>query len=97
MVSKPSTSSFSKWGLLEADGITEDLLLTTVLPGKRVDFDHCVISADFIYESCMYSVLIFTVRSVWLDYLHAKLWSVMNYHLASGEENVRNLCIFMLG
>ena len=36
-----------------------------MLPGKRVDFDHCVVSADFIHESCMYSVLIFyTVRSM---------------------------------
>ena len=36
-----------------------------MLPGKRVHFDHCVVSADFIYESCMYSVLIFcTVRSM---------------------------------
>ena len=37
----------------------------TVLLGKRVDFDHCVVSADFSCESCMYSVLIlYTVRSM---------------------------------
>ena len=35
----------------------------TVLPGKRVDFDHCVVSADFTCESCMYSVsILYTVR-----------------------------------
>ena len=38
---------------------------TTVLPGKRVDFDHCVVSADFTCESCMYSVsILYTVRSM---------------------------------
>ena len=42
-----------------------DLPSTTVLPGKRVDFDHCVVSADFTCESCMYSVsILYTVRSM---------------------------------
>ena len=37
----------------------------TVLPGKRVDSDHCVVSADFMCESCMYSVsILYTVRSM---------------------------------
>ena len=37
----------------------------TVLPGKRVHFDHCVVSADFTCESCMYSVsILYTVRSM---------------------------------
>ena len=37
----------------------------TVLPGKRVDFDHCVVSVDCTYESCTYSVsLLYTVRSM---------------------------------
>ena len=29
----------------------------TVLLGKRVDFDHCVVSADFTSETCILSVL----------------------------------------
>ena len=38
---------------------------STVLPGKRVDFDHCVVSADFTCESYMYSVsILYTVRSM---------------------------------
>ena len=32
----------------------------------------------------------------WLDYIHVKLWSIMNFCLGSREENVQKLCIFML-
>ena len=40
MASKSSTSSFSKWGLLEAAGITEDLLLT-ILANSTKASDVC--------------------------------------------------------
>ena len=33
----------------------------------------------------------------WLDYLCVKLWSVINFHPLSRDENVWKLCIFMLG
>ena len=40
MASKSSTSSFSKWGLLEAAGITKDLLLT-ILANSTKASDVC--------------------------------------------------------
>ena len=41
--------------------------------------------------------LFYTQLGQWLDYLHAKLRSVMNFRPASGDENVRKLGNFMLG
>ena len=49
----------------ESDIQVRNAAQSTVLPGKRVDFDHCVVSADFTCESCMYSVsILYTVRSM---------------------------------
>ena len=52
-----------------------------------------VVSADFTSESCRF----YTQLGQRLDYLHVKLWSVMNFRPASGDENVRKWCNFTLG
>ena len=57
------TESKGKGGEEKSGG--ERVTITTVLPGKRVHFDHCVVSADFTCESCMYSVsILYTIRSM---------------------------------
>jgi hypothetical protein len=58
--------------------------------------DHGVVSADLQVHITSFDFVHRTVGQ-WLDYLHVKLWSVMNFHSASGDENFRKLCIFMLG